>query len=1197
MKTLSELELLAKELHRAIEDVPEIRELPNKLNLASLNSDEIISVGRKLQDIGEKYKEKAIEARDYLYKNKKFDTVKNIKIAAEKHVELVKSYERQDLIERQTNQIKEEYTQKTAKELGYENAEKAEKGIARKRISLQDKFLGNIRFRKEINEYYDTESMLRGWSTDSQDITFWSNHNEWNYIDIYTQILKKTSKEITKGYREHVNEMLEEQPTLEFKTKKDEEIIDQYFQNRFEKVLEDLKIKWSDEGLDELESYDLDENQIRKASQLIKTFHTSQMDYDKFKSELANLPYLIRETAETLQYGGRDMTQSYEQLNKLVSEAPLIERDVQQRKMRGSFNKATGSLRKIIEESENSTWMINNQYKKVDQDLNTAIPTLRELGKINPMLWDAFVNNENVQEVFSDVSEAKKVMEEVYWSKIALDQTDDNLYLAEDMRETSNPGPTPYLIMDFWTASHNFLMQEDEKFRQLLQKKLSEEENYLPGMERFEKVLNSEIEENKGHPTTIKNGTVMKSNAYEETELAISELATHYFKNGNSLEKLLSLQAIKNLDLKESRELKNAFAESFGLEDKEEFSNTWNRHEQHLSSYIENMKEKWKKNDIFFKGRVLDEDFEHLIADNFQNYYELVSLTDKVVSKEDPVNIKNEQDRILEFYNDRTFLKENFDYLERYLEAVKSEAQVFEEFESKDQRAKLYSLGSELHELDSGSTTEVIKSALDNKASYEQLAKIKHYLSSLKPTKDIEKLGDALKKDGGKTLELLLRVENLDEDTTRIVMRISEDEYKADNVLADIDFLEQNDLKVTSYLVDELQGSDDREKTVFEWKQLTNSFKQGNFDSENELHKNLEYTAFRELVNDQKFKTHIKNRFTFQDYLQIFEGESEEDIFDEKDQFEIDAVAYEAKLLKDYVTEVAEKANSEGREVYLIPNLSYGYLPSSAIIDDLEDVKPLIGVKVGSTESHNNKEVLNSRLFKGYRTEIMNNQPVMIVVDGTKHLVSRDTPGRPSEDTAARYPDAHQGYLNQVIAMNDALGFTEMDYSEFGKSEQDMDNLRETTEFQRLIGVYQHVLEDVEEKEPVDFHFWNTAGIDNLIIRNYHEYIKDVSPSEPGDIEGASLIFCNVGVLDEQLPYELKEKYPGKKHMPAYFDDSKKIINFDFGYDNKGVKYLNRLETAVKKSYNPDFNESFEMPEIVEYIGNYKPSVEEVVTG
>ncbi|MBF0106923.1 MAG: hypothetical protein HQM16_16545 [Deltaproteobacteria bacterium] len=289
------------------------------------------------------------------------------------------------------------------------------------------------------------------------------------------------------------------------------------------------------------------------------------------------------------------------------------------------------------------------------------------------------------------------------------------------------------------------------------------------------------------------------------------------------------------------------------------------------------------------------------------------------------------------------------------------------------------------------------------------------------------------------------------------------------------------------------------------------------------------------------------------------------------------------------------------REVVVVPNLSYGYLPVVAIIDELQalGIGSIIGVKVGSTESHNNREVMNSRLFKGNRTEISNEQPVIIVVDGTYNLVVSNNRNR-----TARYPDAHQGYLNHVIALNDAMGFLDVDYSKVGKDPEDIERLRSAPEFQRAVEVYKGVLKDGETREPYQFQMWNTAEM-NLAIRGGRQVLQEVVPYD-GEVKGPAMIFANVGVLDEQIPDKIREGYGGMVHKPAQFDDSGLIINFDFGYDEYGVRYLNRLETEVKKAYNritgsdvtrPDNVDLNTVPALIRSLRFYVAEEEEVGVG
>ncbi|MBW2980225.1 hypothetical protein KY360_02305 [Candidatus Woesearchaeota archaeon] len=389
----------------------------------------------------------------------------------------------------------------------------------------------------------------------------------------------------------------------------------------------------------------------------------------------------------------------------------------------------------------------------------------------------------------------------------------------------------------------------------------------------------------------------------------------------------------------------------------------------------------------------------------------------------------------------------------------------------------------------------------------------------------------------------------------------------------------------TEYLLSELLDSKDKKATYEGWARLMDTFADGNFDAGNELHRSLEYTRFRRIVDHKKVKGHVKNHFTFKEYSQIFERQSEGKPFTEEDRFEIECVVDEAIVLRDFILEESRRAAEQGRKTLVVPNLSYGYLPVAPLVEELsaKGIEFLIGAKVGSSECHDNKEYTDSRLFKGKRTKMMNEQPLVIVVDGTKHLVARG-----GEDKGARYPDSHTGYLNQAIAMNDAMGYVNIDYSWQGKRPDDIERLRQDPEFQRSVEVYKHVLKSGNGGKPYSFEFWNTAGM-KLIIRNYHQKIMDIEPMDPAKMQGPAMVFCNAGLLHEQVSEAIRERYPNHKHQPAKFDDSHKIIAFDFGYDNRGVRYLNRLETEVKKTYarqtcTPDSTSDRFMPEIVRYI-------------
>jgi len=382
-----------------------------------------------------------------------------------------------------------------------------------------------------------------------------------------------------------------------------------------------------------------------------------------------------------------------------------------------------------------------------------------------------------------------------------------------------------------------------------------------------------------------------------------------------------------------------------------------------------------------------------------------------------------------------------------------------------------------------------------------------------------------------------------------------------------IDFSRLNQLSefmwwtISSYLAYEVLHSSDTDELFSTWKEVLQSFTKWKFDASKELHINLEYTNFQQISWDEQIAKYMKGKFNFQSYASIFKQNGLKNKFYEQDTFELECIAYEAWLLRDYIFEVNEIAKQSERRVLVVPNLSYGYLPVTAIIDDLEwddNIDILMWLKVGSTESHSNREVLNPWLFKWSRWKIMNDQPIIIVVDGTNHLIPRHGDGK-----WARYPDAYQWYLNQVIAMNYANWMDDkekVNYSPNGKDKRDIERLFDSEDFQILSEIYSWVRES--RGGCYDFKLWNTAWKD-LIIRWRREELSTIKNFSPEDIKWPTMIFCNVWVLDEQLPDHIKRG--DFKHIPAYFDDSWRIIDFEYSFDNTGVKTINSIEVALRE--------------------------------
>jgi hypothetical protein len=384
-----------------------------------------------------------------------------------------------------------------------------------------------------------------------------------------------------------------------------------------------------------------------------------------------------------------------------------------------------------------------------------------------------------------------------------------------------------------------------------------------------------------------------------------------------------------------------------------------------------------------------------------------------------------------------------------------------------------------------------------------------------------------------------------------------------------------NSYKPTPYLILDLLQSGNVHSRIDHYRSVDNLIAEGNFDPNDPLHVNLQYSEFCRLAEDEKIRKFIKSDASFSAFQSIF-GENQEnaDDYHKNDLFEIKCVAYEARLLRDYILKVKGFADAIGRKLYVAPNLSYGYLPTSPIIQELteEGIGVILGIKIGSSECHDNSFHVDRNLFKKFRSMIINEQPIIMILDGTQHIVSRD-----GKDKAARYPDSYKGFLSHFAAVNEALGFKDYDMTSLPPLPSNNQGRRETVMF------YKGLLHNPSPL-PYSFEFWNTAGMD-LIVRQSRKNVGSVS-NFSGEIKGPTVIFCNCGVLDNQIPEDAVPRKKEENHVPAYFDDSGRIISLNFGYDNYGIHFVNWLESTLKREYDDMFGKrrsSEDMPEIVKF--------------
>lgn len=350
---------------------------------------------------------------------------------------------------------------------------------------------------------------------------------------------------------------------------------------------------------------------------------------------------------------------------------------------------------------------------------------------------------------------------------------------------------------------------------------------------------------------------------------------------------------------------------------------------------------------------------------------------------------------------------------------------------------------------------------------------------------------------------------------------------------------------------------------ISQWQKILIDFKTGNltFDPKNPLYVDLEYTTFRKLAPQ------VSQNNSYESYTEIiqrFQTQTTASNISTQEQAEVKIAVYEAFRLLEFIITVKQKADKLGRPVWVVPNLSYGKFAVSPILDELAKLGIEIHyAKVGSGECHDNPSFVKPSLFieEDYK-RILNERPIIIVVDGTQHLLAR-----PQERKSARYPDAYIGYRNLAVAINEVLT------SNNGKAFLDkvritqdfLDNLRSNSNYKELVDKLSHLKGTADDSLLYALEFWNPGGLE-LVVREARKEVQNVSPFNPNNLAGAALIFVNSAMLDEDLPQDIKDwAKPEVPHKPAYFDDTSHIKSTVFTVNGRGVYLSHALEYEITK--------------------------------
>jgi len=334
--------------------------------------------------------------------------------------------------------------------------------------------------------------------------------------------------------------------------------------------------------------------------------------------------------------------------------------------------------------------------------------------------------------------------------------------------------------------------------------------------------------------------------------------------------------------------------------------------------------------------------------------------------------------------------------------------------------------------------------------------------------------------------------------------------------------------------------------------------------------------------------------YLYEDYKKMFLNKDKDDDLSEglfssrvtvgeKEKAEILYAAYESYQLVKYVEDIKRRTD---RPILVVGNLSYGAFVIDPVIERLKGMGvDVIKARIGSTECHMNPYYIKTDLFEeDVIAKIANEQPIVIVVDGTIHIDARLDEGK-----RGRYPDAHTGYRNYLIAIVDFLsnGNAHLHADSLGVSMAFVKKIRKTLEYDKILEMIKSKRKgDIDENiEQYSMGFWNPSMLP-LTIRYKRAEVDLVGSLPDNMVDGPMMIFANVVVPDEYLPRDLRYSTMGTAHDPAYFDDKAHILKFKFSIDERGIHVGTTIRKHVQDAYD---EEQFEQLEV----GTYKETVGE----
>ncbi len=368
---------------------------------------------------------------------------------------------------------------------------------------------------------------------------------------------------------------------------------------------------------------------------------------------------------------------------------------------------------------------------------------------------------------------------------------------------------------------------------------------------------------------------------------------------------------------------------------------------------------------------------------------------------------------------------------------------------------------------------------------------------------------------------------------------------------------------LTHALLKEMCSSEESpERVTASWGKAQGEIRSGAFDINNPTHVELEYLRYVKAFRGNGDVAGKPGYRYWENVIKLERSGQREEL----EELAIAHATYETIELRKYIRAAHEHAKKISHPLWVVPNYSYGLLHVAPIKEQLEKegVRVVLKEKVGSSESHSNPFVVNPKLFENVLEDLVEQQPIIIVTDGSSQLFGKRVGGGRvgrkdgSEVEGMRLPDAHRGYFNAAVAINEAMyGHTlDADTARMWHDAKGLAELRKKPEYQDLLERAKRALaaRGVVSHQPYSIGAWNLTNLP------FNEDMGNIPKLSPTDIKGPALVMCAMGLLDEQLPANIREDY-----RPGFFDDSGKVTCFNIHFSNTGITLLNTLEIGIRQ--------------------------------